>query len=207
MKRFDFRILLGGGLLLLGGLLFLEEFGLLTGVAGWFWAAILVVIGVAFMSFFLKRPSSNWWAVIPAFALFGMAADTVLPGIWSGSVFLGALALAFWAIYVTERSRWWAIIPGGVLTTLAVLNGVETMVSEDASGGIFFIGLGITFLLVALLPNPVTDTRWAYIPAALLVLFGAFVGSSAAANLNSYIWPVALIAVGLGLIAGFFFKR
>jgi hypothetical protein len=207
MKKFDFRILLGGGLLLLGGLLFLEEFDLLTGVAGWFWAAILFVGGAAFMSFFFKRPQGNWWAVIPAFALFGMAADTVLPGIWSGVVFLGALGLAFWAIYATDRSRWWAIIPGGILLTLATVSFFDDRLGGDASGGIFFIGLGITFLLVALLPNPTTDTRWAYIPAALLVLFGAFVGSSAAASLGNYIWPAALIAVGVGLIAGFFLKR
>jgi hypothetical protein len=32
---------LGGGLMLLGGLLFLEQFGLLQGAAGWFWSPMV----------------------------------------------------------------------------------------------------------------------------------------------------------------------
>jgi hypothetical protein len=210
MQRFNFRILLGGGLMLLGGLLFLEEFGLLKGVAGWFWAAVLAVVGLFFMQTFFKNTHSNWWAVIPAFALFGMAADAVLPerlSGWGGAFFLGALALSFWAVYLTDRARWWGIIPGGILLTLAVVSVVDDVLAVETNGGVLFIGLGLTFLLVALLPNPITDTRWAYIPAAVLVLFGAFVGSSATAGLAAYLWPVALIAVGLGLIGGFFLKK
>lgn len=210
MKRFDFRVVLGGGLMLLGGLLFLEQFGLLHGAAGWFWALILAGIGAIFARLFFENMRSNWWAVIPAFALFGMAADSILPekfSGWGGAFFLGAIGLAFWTVYLTDRSRWWAIIPGGVLVTLAVVSVVDDVLRFDANGSIFFIGLGLTFLLVALLPNPITDTRWAYIPAAVLVLMGAFVGSTATAGLANFVWPVALIAVGLGLIGGFFLKR
>ncbi len=212
MKRFDFRVLLGGGLMLLGGLLFLEQFGLLQGAAGWFWAAVLTLIGAAFVRLFFQNMRSNWWAVIPAFALFGMAADTILPESLSGfggMFFLGAIGLAFWTIYATDRSRWWAIIPGGVLVTLAGVSVLDNFLPGDSNGGgsVFFIGLGLTFLLVALLPNPSADTRWAYIPAAVLVLMGAFVGSAATAGLANYVWPVALIAVGLGLIGGFFLKK
>lgn len=209
-KRFDFRVLLGGGLLLLGGLLFLEEFGLLKGAAGWFWAAVLGVIGAGFLQFFFKNMRSNWWAVIPAFTLFGMAADNILPerfSGWGGAFFLGAIGLAFLIIYFSDRVRWWAIIPGGVLLTLATVTVVDDVMALEANGSIFFIGLGLTFLLVALLPTPATDTRWAYIPAAVLVLMGAFLGSTETAGLVEYVWPVALIAVGLGLIGGFFFKK
>lgn len=210
IKKIDFRILLGGGLMLLGGLLFLEQFGLLQGASGLFWGVVLAVIGVAFLRLFFQNMRFNWWAVIPAFALFGMAADSILPKAfsgWGGVLFLGATSLAFWVIYATDRSRWWAIIPGGILLTLAVVNVVDDVLALEANGSIFFIGLGLTFLLVALLPNPIADTRWAYIPAAVLVLFGAFVGSSETAGLASYVWPVALIAIGLGLIGGFFLKK
>jgi hypothetical protein len=210
IKKLDFRILLGGGLMLLGGLLFLEQFGLLQGASGLFWGAVLVVVGAAFLRIFFQNMRSNWWAIIPAFALFGMAADSILPESfsgWGGVFFLGAIGLAFLTVYAVNRSHWWAIIPGGVLLTLAVVSVVDDLLVTEASGSIFFIGLGLTFLLVALLPNPVTDTRWAYVPAAVLVLFGAFVGSSAAAGLVNYVWPVALIAVGLGLIGGFFLKK
>jgi hypothetical protein len=210
MKKFNFHILLGGGLMLLGGLLFLEQFGLLQGAAGWFWAAVLAVVGGFFVSFFLQNPGRNWWAILPAFALFGMAADSILPAsldVFSGMFFLGAIGLSFWVIYVTDRSRWWAIIPGGVLLTLAAVSVLDNFLPGEGSGGIFFIGLGLTFLLVALLPTPAADTRWAYIPAAVLVLFGAFVGTNVAQGLTEYIWPVALMIVGLGLIVGFFLKK
>lgn len=210
MKRFDFRVLLGGGLMLLGGLLFLEQFGLLQGAAGWFWSVVLAGIGAVLVRFFFQNARSNWWALIPAFALFGMAADNILPerfSGWGGAFFLGAIGLAFWTIYAVDRSRWWAIIPGGVLVTLAAVSVVDEFFRIEGNGSIFFIGLGLTFLLVALLPNPITDTRWAYIPAAVLVLMGAFLGSTATAGLANYVWPVALIAVGLGLIGGFFLKK
>jgi hypothetical protein len=210
MKKFNFRILLGGGLMFLGGLLFLEQFGLLKGAADWFWAAILAVIGGFFVSFFLQSPARNWWAIIPAFALFGMAADSILPAsldVFSGMFFLGAIGLAFWVIYASDRSRWWAIIPGGVLLTLAAVSVLDNFLPGEGSGGVFFIGLGLTFLLVALLPNQGEDTRWAYVPAAILVLFGAFVGTNVAQGLAEYIWPVALMIVGLGLIVGFFLKK
>lgn len=210
MKRFNFRVLLGGGLMLLGGLLFLEQFGPLKGAAGWFWAAMLAVIGGFFVSFFLQAPAKNWWAVIPAFALFGMAADSILPESLSdlgGMFFLGAIGLAFLLVYITDISRWWALIPGGVLVTLATVSVLDNVLPGEGSGEVFFIGLGLTFLLVALLPNRGDDTRWAYVPAAALVLFGAFVGSNMVEGLAEYIWPAALIAVGLGLIVGFFLKK
>lgn len=210
MKRFDIRVLLGSGMLLLGGLLFLEQFGLLEGASGMFWGAVLAVIGALFMRIFFQNTRSNWWALIPAFALFGMAVDNFLPKqweAWGGAFFLGGIGLAFLAIYVADRSRWWAIIPGGVLVTLGVVSVVDELVKMDGGGAVFFIGLGLTFLLVALLPNPITDTRWAYIPAAVLVLMGAFLGSTATAGLANYVWPVALIAVGLGMIGGFFIKK
>ncbi|MDX9991079.1 MAG: hypothetical protein RBS68_03415 [Anaerolineales bacterium] len=212
IKRFDFRILLGGGLILLGGLQLLEQVGLLKGASGWFWALALALVGVFFMRLFVQNMRSNWWAVIPAFAVFGMAADTIVPenlSIFSGMFFLGALGLAFWTIYGADHSRWWAIIPGGVLLTLAAVNVFDNFLPANSEGSesVFFIGLGFTFLLVALLPNPLTDTRWAYIPAAALVLIGAFVASTAVAGLANYIWPLALIGVGLGLIGGFFLKK
>jgi len=210
MKRFDIRVLLGGGLMLLGGLLFLEQFNLLQGASGLFWGVVLAVLGAFFLRVFFQQPGSNWWALLPAFALFGMAVDNFLPErweAWGGLFFLGGIGLAFWAIYFTDRSRWWAIIPGGVLLTLGVTGVLDDFLKMDGSGGVFFMGLGLTFLLVALLPNPVTNTRWAYIPAAVLVLMGALVGSREMAGLANYVWPLALIVVGLGLIAGFFIRK
>ncbi len=202
MKRFDPRIVFGLLLILGGGLLLLETFGLLKNVGDLFWGVVFLGGGAAFL---VIVSSANWWGLIPGFVLAGIGIIILLPDALEnlgGTIFLGFIALAFWAAYLTERShRWWAIIPAGVLTTLA---GV-TLVSEYAdngytSGGIFFLGLGMTFLLVALLAG----MRWAFWPAGALGVMGLFMFAPAQLGLMSYLGAFVLIAVGVFLIWRFF---
>jgi hypothetical protein len=212
MKRFDIRVILGAGLMLLGGLMLLEKFGILRGASSLFWGAAFLVAAAYFLYVFFQSPQGRWWAIIPAMALLGMGASAILPQVFSGlggGLFLGALGVAFFIVYVTDRSRWWGIIPGGVLLTLAAVSVVSDSerFSTFGSGSLFFIGLALTFLLVALLPNPAGKMQWAYIPAAVLFVMGAVLGSTSTAGLADYVWPVALIIVGVLVIFGFFFKR
>lgn len=212
MKRFDVRMVFGLGLMLLGGLMLLEKFGILRGASSLFWGAAFWVGAAYFLYIFVKNPQGTWWAIIPAMALLGMGASAILPHVFSGlggGIFLGALGVAFFIIYATDRSRWWGIIPGGVLLTLAVVSVLADSDTFNAfgSGSIFFVGLALTFLLVALLPNPFGKMQWAYIPAAVLFIMGAVLGSTSTAGLADYVWPVALIIVGLLVIFGFFYKR
>jgi len=67
------------------------------------------------------------------------------------------------------------------------------------TGGIFFIGLGLTFALVGLLPAPRGRMRWAFIPALVLLVMGLLIFAAAEQFIN-YLWPVALILVGLYLV-------
>lgn len=209
MKKFDFRTIFGGGLVLLGGLMLLERMKILSGAAGLFFGAALFLISLYFLSMFFKDTRGRWWAIIPAMALLGMSISSVLPEFISdvgGGVFLGGLGLAFFIVYFTDHARWWGIIPGGVLSTLAcvtILDYTDTM----NTGSIFFLGLGVTFLLVALLPNPFGKMQWAYIPAGVLVLMGALMGSQATAGLSGFVWPVAMILMGLAVIANFLIKK
>lgn len=212
LRRVDFRSLFGAGLVLLGGLMLLEKFGILRGASSLFWGAALWVGAAYFFYVFAQSPQGRWWAIIPAMALLGMGGSAILPLVFSGlggGVFLGALGVAFLIVYLTDRSRWWGLIPGGVLLTLAVISVVDEAPAFRAldSGSLFFLGLGLTFLLVALLPNPSGSMQWAYIPAVVLLLMGAFLGSSATAGLADYVWPVALILAGLLVVFGFFYKR
>ena len=123
MKRVDFRILIGAGLIVMGALMLLERLGLFRGVVDLFWGAVFLIGGAYFLYRFASNPSIDWWAAIPGFALVGLASESLLPrmfGDWGGLFFLGALGLSFFAVYLSGRHRWWAIIPGGVLITLAV---------------------------------------------------------------------------------------
>jgi len=199
MKRIDFRIVIGALFILGGILLLLEKRGLLVGARGLFWGAAFVVAGAAFLYVFLTN-RVHWWSAIPAFTLLGLAASSFLPDSLGldGLAFLGGIGLGFWAAYFTGRERWWAIIPGGVLITLGVTSVLDNLAAGMETDGVFFLGLGLTFLLVAVLPTP-GPTRWAYFPAAALIILGILLGKPFSAY-TDYIWIAALFVGGLVLI-------
>lgn len=212
MKKINFQALLGGGMMILGLLLLLEEYRILPFRAGeFFWGAVLLTGSALFFGMLQRDLKTNWWALIPALTLLGMALGAFLPAPledWGGVAFLGLLALAFWGIYLLDRMRWWAIIPGGVLLTLAAISTVEAVWTDRQSGSLLFLGMSGTFLLTALLPNNETaNTRWAYYPALALAGVGLFIGMSEANGLGVYLWPAALIVIGLGLVGSFFLRR
>ncbi|MEW5828921.1 MAG: hypothetical protein AB1846_08550, partial [Chloroflexota bacterium] len=103
----------------------------------------------------------------------------------------------------TDRERWWAIIPGGVLLTLGAVSALDDLTGME-TGGVFFIGLGLTFLLVAILPGP-RQMAWAFIPAAVLLVMGLLMGTPFF-GLTEFVWPAALIVGGILLIF-FYFRR
>ncbi len=209
MRHFDARTLMGAGLILLGGLLLLEQMGYLRDAGDLFWGLVFLVGAAYFFYLFFQDIRSQWWAIIPAMVLFGLGGQALLPAAledWEGALFLGAIGIAFWVVYLTDHARWWGIIPGGVLLTLASVSVMDDVSGKD-TGSLFFLGLALTFVLVALLPNPVGKTKWAYIPAAVLAVIGLLLASTSTASLVGYIWPAALIIAGMLIIFGFFTKR
>jgi hypothetical protein len=196
MRRIDYRILVGAALILGGVLALLDQIGVLKGATSFFWAGILAFGAVVFLLWFFSD-RSRWWAAIPGFALAGLAASTLLLDRigWGGFAFLVGLGIGFLAVYLSDRSRWWAIIPGGVLTTLGVESAMTSSLNVADTGGVFMLGLGITFLLVALLAR----MRWAFIPAAVLLLLGFFLGTPFVGALE-YVWIGILFIVGVALV-------
>lgn len=195
--------LLWGSLLILGGVLFLlQNLGIFE-LGGIFWGLLFGLAGIFFLSIFFQN-RTNWWSIIPGFTLLGIAGQIILDQlaprlgeITGGSIVLGAIGLSFLFVYLSDRQNWWAIIPMGVLLTLAAISTLDQILALDM-GGFFFLGLGATFALVAILPKEV-DTRWAWIPAVILIVMGIFIFAATEALLN-YLWPLALILVGVYLI-------
>lgn len=209
MNRVNANVLVGGGLIVLGVLFLLEKIGILRGAVSLFWGAVLLVGAILFIRIYTANMTVHWWAIIPGMVLLGIGCGALLPEslrFWDSALFLGPLALAFWIIYLTDHSRWWAIIPGGVLATLAAVSVLDR-VSGLATGGLFFVGLGLTFLLLAFLPNPSGRHQWALIPGGVLLGLGAFLGLAAQTSLMSYFWPGLLILIGCVLVFFYFFKR
>ncbi|MCD4802530.1 MAG: hypothetical protein K8R16_06270 [Anaerolineales bacterium] len=202
MKNDQSRLIWGGILILAGILFLLQELNILGNASQYLWL-IFMAAGAAVFIWIYFTKKEQWWAIIPGLTLLGLSLsglDSLLnfyPGSnWTGAIFLGCIGLAFWLIYLRRQDQWWAIIPGGVLITLAAVAGLEKVLYW--SGGIFFLGLAATFALVGILPNQL-DTRWAFIPAAILAVLGV-VSFAPLKSVMVVIWPVALIALGVYII-------
>jgi len=137
---------------------------------------ILGIGGLAFLSVFLTD-REHWWALFPAFGLFLGGSIIFLEQAYpwlsddfGGVIALGGIGLVFLLIFITNIKNWWALIPAGVLLSLAVM-----LLLGFESGGVFLIGLGLTFGVLGFVPTEHGRMRWAFIPAVVLILVGIFV--------------------------------
>ena len=204
MKRFEVPVI-GGILLIAAGILFLlQNLNIIGPDIALVWAFLFVAGGAIVLYVFLSN-RTQWWAVIPAFALLGIGAliaiSQLAPGLgaWGGALFLGALGLAFWVIYLTNREYWWAVIPGGVLITLALVAGLSSVLEGIDVSGVFFLGLAATFGLLSFIRTPEGRLKWALIPAIVMLVMGLAM-TAFSASLVKYLWPLALIGGGIYLI-------
>ncbi len=190
-----------GVVFIIGGILFLlQQLNVLKG-GDLFWGLMFGLVGVLFLSAFWGN-RIQWWFIIPGMLFLGIAAgllsQALLPsktaGVLSGIFVLGALGIGFWLIYFINRAFWWAIIPGGVMISLAVVSGLDTAYPNKDTGGVFLIGLGLTFALLAVLPR--LSMRWAYIPAFVLFIIGC-ISLAGEFSVVNFLWPVLLILAGL----------
>src|SRR5512140_3770093 len=205
MNRWNARVWIGAGLVVLGLLMLLERFGLFRGVADLFWGLIFLAGAAFFLYRFATNMRGEWWAAIPGFALLGIAGTILLSNIlpeWGGFWFLAALGVGFLCVYLSDRQRWWALIPAGVLVTLGFVAVMGDAFGGNTSPAVLFLGFGLTFFLVALLAG----LQWAWIPGIIMVVMGAAFGL-AFTGAASLIWPAALILGGLLLIFQFMRKR
>jgi hypothetical protein len=206
MKRIGWPVIGGALLIVLGVLFLLETLGVMQ-----IGAVIVPVLfglgGLAFLYVLTTDRTKNWWAVIPGLTLLGLA-GLIAWGEWgpknaegwAPAFFLAMIGLSFWIIYAQNRENWWAIIPGGVLFSIALVVGLSSTLTEGPwLGGVMFLGMGITFAVLYLLPTSQGRQKWALIPAGALVLVGILV-TFANALTSKYFWPVALILGGLVLI-------
>jgi len=175
----------------------LEEFG---------GALFLGSIGLSFWYVYFTSRIERWWAVIPAGVLTALAVMIVVAARfeqYGGAIFLGGIGLSFFIVYFTNRvERWWALIPAGVLATLAGVTIASERFGEFQTGGFFFFGLALTFLLVALL----AEMRWAYWPALVLGIMG-FLGIASLLDIANYLWAIVLIGAGVFLLFRYFTSR
>lgn len=176
---------IGLALILLGALALLGNLGLFGGLGGLVGALLLAGAG-AFLLRYQQREPRQLWAFIVSFAFFGLALAAI-SGPLGGSYFLLMFAAGFALVFRRDARQWWALIPAGVLATLALVSGLETLLRPFDAGPVFFLGLAATFGLVYR-----QGQRWAVYPAiaalVLALLSTSFTGS----------WLLPLVLLGLG---------
>lgn len=208
MRLFSSRLTWGFLLIAAGTIFLLQNLNILPQSPS-FWGTAALIGGVFFLVGFLVNPRYGW-AALPAFTLLGVAVVTFWDQLLAGSVpddlrgaaFLAMLGLGFIAVYLRAIRNWWAIIPAGALLSIASLVALQALVENPGPvelGGVLFIGLGATFLLVFILPGAEGRRGWALWPAISLLLLGGLM-TAAATDLLGLLWPVALILGGLLII-------
>ena len=157
--------------------------------------------GLIFLLVFMVD-TDDWWALIPGIALISLGIIIFMgqgdfKNDWAGALFLAMLGFSFLLIYMFHPVHWWSIVPSGVLFTLAAVSVLPQ--GSDLSGGMFFLGIALTFWLVYILPKPVGKLVWALFPAVILFALGLlFLFDST--RLIAYFWPAALLALGAGVL-------
>lgn len=187
-----------GVILVAGGLFFfLENQGLIPSpdgrTVGWAFA----VVGAAILATFLFL-RAHWWTLIAGSTLLMVGAVILLPGTWSGGVFLGGLGVGFALVALTNLERWWAIIPAGTLLTLGLVAILSEAIGGVYAGVLLFLGLSATFGVLMLIPVHGGRLTWPVYPALGLLAFAIFIGMVGQAS--SVFFPLLLIVAGLALL-------
>lgn len=197
-----------GLLMVIGGTIwFLDAWNVVR--LGPLWAAIIFALGGLGFAVLWARDREAWWAVMPAGVLLGLSGviawEELMPVAadeWGAAIFLAGLGLGFLAVYVRNHERWWALIPGGIMTSTALLVGATTVLPEMQAAAVLIGGMALTFVLVAVLPGGGQPRRWALIPAFPLgiVAIALTVGSTDALKMLEYVWPIILIGGGVFVV-------
>jgi hypothetical protein len=193
-----------------GVMLFLALTTLLVDSAGgeWVGALFLFMIALSFFVVYLNN-RSRIWALLVAYilAVLGIAPLMAIGGRdaeFYGPIFLFAVALPFFVVYLRSPENWWAIIPAGSVTTIGIIatlaiagvideNGRGGAVSAGLANALLMGGLAVTFAVLWLRHGK----PWAKTVTIAVTLVG--VASVFFASYSEIFWPVAIILVGVYL--------
>ena len=186
----------GSLLIIFGALGLVNSFVDLT---QWAWAAILAATGLlVFCVFLFDR--SEWWPLIPAYALWataGLLALTelnVLEGVLLPTYVLAAIALPFIVVFLRDQTQWWALIPAYVMLVVATMILVSEMfLLPDSFEGTFILtAIALPFLVVYLRNRA---QWWALIPAYVLLGIAIMIPLEDLGFLNDLLTPAYIMFV------------
>lgn len=191
---------LGTALLVVGALMLLTR-----GRGGNLFVELVWLAGFVLIATFLWRALEGRAPFMIRLAIHGAVAVVAAATLSSlaGPAFLGFLALAFWLVYrysrKGRRKTGWALIPFGVLTTLALVAGIDEIAPRWDAGTIFLLGMTATFTLIYLLPREEGGARWALWPAVAWAAI-TLIANDPGGGLARWLLPLAMIGTGVAVI-------
>jgi hypothetical protein len=208
MKALNSRV--GWGLILIGGgvFLLLQALEIFAFGQALLWAIVFGAASVALWIALAGGRGKPWAAFLGYFVAVAatvIALDEshlLLISRLSGQTMLGALGLGFWALYIADHKRRWAVLTGGGLLSTAAATTLDELFRRagDIPAGVFFLGMGVTFALLYLLPTGREERpTWPLYAALGLILIGFLIIASST-SIVSFLSAGALIAAGLYVI-------
>jgi hypothetical protein len=199
-------VIWGGLLILLGGLLLVDQF---TDLTEWIWVAALVLSGMVAIVVYLSDRSDGWllltaYILLVIAGLVAMIALNLFPDDLVAVYILLAIALPFLGVFLRDRTQWWALIPSYVLLAVALMNWLmeADILSDLLVPGYVMFAIAIPFFVVY---GRNTKLWWALIPAGILTIIGiVFFISEAAVQ---YIGAVLLVITGLWILVRVFTRK
>ena len=191
-------------LILFGALLILQNLNIFKGDArNILWAIIFGGLGIYFLTkYFSNR--TNWIWIIPGIAFIGFVISNAIQLVpntnenISGIISTAGIGISFLLVYLISRENWWALIPSGIFLSLSAMSLLEEFeFTEFDTDGILFLGLGVTFLLLYVLPNPSGRLKWAIIPASIMLLLGILISIGNYYDVEDLIFPALIIFLGI----------
>jgi len=199
-------VIWGGLLILLGGLLLVDQF---TDLTEWVWVVALGFSGLVALVVYLSDRSDAWLlltayillviAGLVALTTFNLLADELV-----AVYVLLAIALPFLGVFLRDRSQWWALIPAYVLLAVALMNWLMEVgiLSDLLVPGYVMFAIAIPFFVVY---GHNTKQWWALIPAGILTVIGIvfFISETAV----QYIGAVLLVVTGVWILVRVFTRK
>jgi hypothetical protein len=200
--KINLRKNIGVLFLIIGGLILLQNIKIFSGDVGSIVFILIYGILSIYMLLTYSRRKSQWWWLILGIFLLGLALSNlseIIPSLKSYSSVIAVFfaGISFLIIYLIDRLNWWALIPGSVITSLGVIRYLEVSAPEIQTNGIMFLGLGIAFLILFLVPIRNIRMNWPLIPAVILFAIGATLSLNQDLNLISFIGPALLLLGGI----------
>lgn len=145
----------------------------------WIGAMFLFMIGLSFLIVYLNNRARHWWALIPAgvmlfLALIVLLSNTVR-GEWIGSLFLFAIALSFFVVYLNNRTRTWALLVAYIMGVLSIAPVMASGGGDTAAyfGAVFLFAVALPFFILYFRS---ADNWWAIIPAGVMTTLPIIAG-------------------------------